>query len=446
MSIEVDPIAQWAEKTPDREALRTANGPVTYGEYHQNIERRMDLLRVQGVKAGHRLTLDVAQDADCVHTLQALLRIGVLVCPVSADAPETHRRFLHELFQAHGTVTKDGQVALTSNDPKPSQPALVVATSGSTGTPKLAVLALDTMNAAAAASNKNIALTPGERWLLSLPLYHVSGLSVLFRCALAGATVAIPPAGQDLATASTAYGATHVSVVALQLQRLLREGIPAGLKAVLLGGGPAPEALIRDALKAGVPLHTTYGLTEAGSQVTTTAPGADAAELLTSGSPLASVQVRIVDDEIQIAGPNLFEGYWHDGATDRSCFDGDWFPTGDLGRVDKAGRLHVIGRRDNMFVCGGENVQPETIEAALRAQPKVEEALVAPVADDEYGQRPVAFVRMEGNAEDLLARLRDALPAYLIPRTYHPWPEDLTAGGIKPRRADFQQRAEELNA
>jgi O-succinylbenzoic acid--CoA ligase len=139
-----------------------------------------------------------------------------------------------------------------------------------------------------------------------------------------------------------------------------------------------------------------------------------------------------------------------DRSLHRPLTEDGWFRTGDLGHCDDAGYLHVTGRRDNMFISGGENIQPEEIEQALRNIASVEEAIVVGVDDAEWGRRPVAFVRMaEGRALDSTAlqqALRGVLPAYKVPRTYHPWPDNLVQPGIKPARWDFEKSAKESAA
>ena len=122
-----------------------------------------------------------------------------------------------------------------------------------------------------------------------------------------------------------------------------------------------------------------------------------------------------------------------------------WFATGDLGAMDSDGYLRVTGRRDNLIISGGENIQPEEIEAALLNVPGVAEAVVVAVADEEYGQRPVAFVRTDEDAvvtsDGISAELERTLPRFKIPKAFHPWPEELAQPGIKPSRKAFAERA-----
>ena len=231
-------------------------------------------------------------------------------------------------------------------------------------------------------------------------------------------------------------------MVSTQLLRLLREDTElAGLKAVLMGGGPVSASLVDEALSRGLPIHTSYGLTEMASQVTTTPPGASLEALRTAGRVLPEREVSISQDgEILVRGETLFAGYVEDETLDLPLDTNGWFHTGDLGELDENGYLRVLGRQDNLFISGGENIQPEEIEEALSAPPGVEAAVVVPVDDPEFGQRPVAFVRMKGGSTvDLAPGLEKVLPRFKIPVAFYAWPEE--RGGMKVDRASFRDRA-----
>jgi O-succinylbenzoic acid--CoA ligase len=182
------------------------------------------------------------------------------------------------------------------------------------------------------------------------------------------------------------------------------------------------------------------------SQVTTTPPDATSEELYTAGRVLPHREVSVSGEgEILVRGETLFAGYVEGERVDCTLGDGGWFHTGDLGELDKDGYLRVRGRKDNMFVSGGENVQPEEIEEALCRFEGVEEAVVVPVEDEEFGARPVAFVRMAGGAPDpesLSRALGASLARFKIPVSFHAWPDD--HGGMKVDRAAFGERARRL--
>jgi O-succinylbenzoic acid--CoA ligase len=182
------------------------------------------------------------------------------------------------------------------------------------------------------------------------------------------------------------------------------------------------------------------------SQVATTQPGADAAEIRTSGRVLPHRELAISDaGEILVRGRTLFAGYVDGEAVSRPVDSNGWFHTGDRGGLDDEGRLIVRGRLDNVFISGGENVQPEEIERALLALPDVHEAIVVPVPNEEFGRRPVAFVRLrEGvpSPEAIRSALRLDLPGYMIPVAVYPMPEN-ESSGLKPARRDLERLAAE---
>ncbi|HEX6708928.1 MAG TPA: hypothetical protein VF068_01235, partial [Rubrobacter sp.] len=206
-----------------------------------------------------------------------------------------------------------------------------------------------------------------------------------------------------------------------------------------------PAYLVDEALARGLPIHTSYGLTEMASQVTTTPPGAAPEVLRTAGRVLPNREVSISGEgEILVRGETLFAGYVE---VDRPLDTGGWFHTGDLGELDEEGYLRVRGRRDNLFISGGENVQPEEIEEVLCRLEGIDEAVVVPVPDDEFGARPVAFVRTNGVAlesEYVAQSLKTVLPRFKIPISFHPWPD--AGGAMKADRAALGELARRLHS
>ncbi len=456
------PLRAAAECSPDAHALIGAD-TLTYGELDRRVSRIAGALR-ETSEPGSRVGLYLPKNEGYVVPLLALLRAGMVAVPLSTRTPSSGVPPLLEragcsvlismpsfkpeiphgvrLLEAEGL---DRGPELPGGDWGLDDPATVVFTSGSTGGPKAALHSLGNHYYSALGSNENIPLAPGDRWLASLPFYHVGGLGVLFRCFVSGAAIALPLPGEPAGEAAVRLGATHASLVATQLRRLLREEtVPDSLRAVLLGGGAIPETLLDAATEAGLPVHTSYGMTETSSQITTTPPRASRETLRTSGRVLTHRELRISDGgEILVRGQTLFQGYL-DGGDPRDPNDAEgWFHTGDLGHIDADGYLNVLGRLDNMFVSGGENVQPEEIETSLKRVTGVEEAIVVPVPDAEFGDRPAAFIRsgdkLDGNA--LSARLEPLLPRFMIPVAFHPWPE--ADSGMKPDRKLLARLARE---
>jgi O-succinylbenzoic acid--CoA ligase len=431
----------------------------------ESAARRIEAL---GFGTGARVALYLPKDERYLVLLMALIRAGCVACPLSTRLPPPGAAPLLRRAACRALISSDEDLlettsadvrklrpeTLLADEPARGQssaplhlaldrPATVVFTSGSTSAPKAALHTLGNHYYSALGSNTNIPLAPGDRWLHSLPLYHVGGLAILFRCLLAGATVALPDPGAPLGRAIAA--ATHVSLVSTQLLRLLREEDldPGGLRAILLGGGPIPTSLIDEAIARGLPVHSSYGLTEMASQVTATPPGASREELHTSGCLLPHREISISEDgEILVRGDTLFMGYVESDMTDRPLDADGWLHTGDLGELDAGGYLRVRGRKDNLFVSGGENIQPEEIEEALCRLDDVEEAVVVPVPDAEFGFRPVAFVR-GGRPGDLARALERTLPQFKVPVAFHRWPDGVE--GMKLDRAFFGERARRLH-
>lgn len=282
-------------------------------------------------------------------------------------------------------------------------------TSGSAGTPRAAVLSRRAVVAAAAASAANLGWFEDDRWLLSLTPAHVGGLSVLTRALLARTAIVLAPAGPfDVGGFIETVAASRVTLASLvptMLHRLLEctpvWTPPRALRAILLGGAAATPALLARAAERDLPVLTTYGLTETCAQVATQRPGAIDRDPRGATPPLPGVEVRIVAGEIQVRGPSLFSGYLTPGGIDLPLEPGGWFATGDLGRVDEAGNLHVHGRSDDRIRSSGEGVDPHEIETVLLDFGGVAEACVFAVADEQRGEVVAAALVPAGPVLDL---------------------------------------------
>ncbi|HEY2762724.1 MAG TPA: o-succinylbenzoate--CoA ligase [Pseudonocardiaceae bacterium] len=281
-------------------------------------------------------------------------------------------------------------------DPGPGQ--VVVTTSGSTAQPKRVQLSADALRASAAAAHARLG-GPGQ-WLLALPAQHVAGLQVLVRAALASTRTVVldlcggfDPAGFGAAARRlTGGGKRYTALVPTQLARLLDSdlntdiGALTGFDGVLLGGAAAPNGLVRRARAAGVPVVTTYGMTETSGGCVYDGWPLDGAEvrLDTTGSAGAG--------RIELAGPMLATGYLDAPAEDCAAFRNGWFLTSDLGRLDEQGRLQVLGRADDVIVTGGVKVSPADVEAVLTGLPGVGDVCVVGLPDPEWGEQVAAVV------------------------------------------------------
>jgi O-succinylbenzoic acid--CoA ligase len=470
------PLREAAENRHDSPAIIAPGQSLTYGPYDEQVRAMAHALRQMPLTKGAVLALAMAPSHPLAVAIMASIDADIIACPLNIRWPAKAMANALETIGCTHALIDDSAKALFDDDAlsflstihvddlakdeaappgrdtlEEDQPAIIVFTSGSTGTPKGALLSYGNLYHNALTSNQVIHMNYDDRWLLSLPLHHVAGLGVLFRSLMAKAAVVVPDAGDTLAQAIRRHAITHTSLVATQMQRLLRDEDRAEalgtLKAILIGGSTIPSTLIRECIGLGLPIHTTYGLTEMASQVTVTPAGSSVHALFTAGRPHNPHDIALSNDgEVLVRGETLFQGYYSHGGLDHPLNEDGWFATGDVGRFDDEGYLSITGRQDTMFISGGENVHPESIERELLRIVGIAQVVVAPVEDAEYGQRPVAFIRTEdGSAPDsdtLAEALAEQLPSYALPVAYHPWPS-ITEEGMKIDRAEFARLAKE---
>jgi O-succinylbenzoic acid--CoA ligase len=282
----------------------------------------------------------------------------------------------------------------------------------------------------------NLGLRDDDRWLVSLPLFHVGGLSILLRSVIYG-TAAVVHERFDAAEANRAIdqdGVTIMSVVSTMLQWMLEERrgrpYPPWLRCFLLGGGPAPQPLLEACAARHIPVMQTYGLTEAASQVATLSTGDALRKLGSTGKPLFATEVRIAGEagdrppgeagEIVVRGPTVTPGYFRRPEESERLLRGGWLHTGDIGYLDREGYLYVLDRRDDLIISGGENIYPAEVEAVLMAHPAVAEAGVIGLADAQWGQTVAASIALKAGhtvePDALLAFCESRLAAYKVPK------------------------------
>lgn len=322
------------------------------------------------------------------------------------------------------------------------KPAIIILTSGSSAKPKMAVHSLAALMANAKSVNTFFNSKNGDRWLLSLPLYHVAGLAIIFRCMLSGSTLCIPQNGDDIFQSLEKFKPTHLSLVPTQLWRLLKNKpsvkILEQCKVIFLGGSSIPQTLINESLKNNLKIYTSYGLTEMASTVAIKEVKDNSTD---KAKILAGYQTKISKDgELLLKGDALFLGYLKNAKVENSVNNDGWFHTGDLAVLEDDGRITVIGRKDNMFISGGENIYPEEIEKHLLMIDEIQKAVVVAIEDDEFGRRPVAFIKTVSKPDSLLIVnfLKQFLPSFKIPDRFLPWPKDYIQEGIKINRHHFR--------
>jgi O-succinylbenzoic acid--CoA ligase len=469
-------LAERARISPDRPALHLGDRTIRYAELAARVMETERGLAALGVGPGDVVAVLLGNGLSFVEVLHALALRGAVLLPLNTRL--TPRELAQQLGMSAARVLLHGAgplaelaaaaasgtgsslcrvelesrgepaLALQAAEEKrarverpevdPERTLALIYTSGTTGTPKGALLPHRAFFWSALGSALHLGILPDDRWLACLPFFHVGGLSILLRSALYGTSAIVHERFDPVAVnrAIDEQGATLVSLVPSMLQRVLDardgRGAPRQLRGVLLGGAPAADSLIERARSLGFAVASSYGLTEAASQVATQPLGREDSVGGAGLQPLLGTELRVIDargasvrgepGEICVRGPTLMTGYLDRPEDTLRALRGGWLHTGDVGLLDAAGGLRVLDRRSDLIISGGENIYPTEVESILLEHPAIAEAAVAGRFDREYGRRPAAWlVRSPGaraDAEELRRFCSDRLARFKIPVTF----------------------------
>jgi O-succinylbenzoic acid--CoA ligase len=299
----------------------------------------------------------------------------------------------------------------------PEYPGLYFATSGSSGTPKVVFLTFESLLINAEGVNSFLNISHEDRWLLNLPLFHVGGVGVILRMILAHGSIILEDCEPTL-----------LSLVPTQLFRLLNEGRVFKKAKYMIGGGHLSFDLQKKAQN--LDLYLSYGMTEMGSTITLGRQSL--------GKPLPSRSLIFsLENEILVDGKTLFQGYIEKGALIETKRP---FASQDMGYLDSSGNLVIKGRKDRMFIKGGENIHPEEIEKAMLSIAGVDEAVALAIADSQYGHLPIAFVKTDHPLEKVFFELKNILPKFKLPHKLYPLPH---YSGLKVDKASLLKQVEQ---
>lgn len=384
----------------------------TYSELDRAAWAAARRLARLGVGRGDRVATTLPPGPGFAELLHAVPRLRAVLVPLNTRLGPSERRA--QLEDAAPSVVVDEPLRGDEADLEPSarldpdEAWTLLFTSGTSGRPKPVLLSHRNHVASALAAAWRLGVAPDDRWLCVLPLYHVGGVAILVRSVVYG-TAAVVHERFDAEETAAVLGsgeATLASLVPTMLGRLLEAGLASSpsLRAVLLGGARVPDDLLERAADAGLRVVRTYGMTETASQIAT------AEGTVRAARPLPGVELRIAaGGEVLVRGPMVA----------RAALAGDgWLHTGDRGRIDSEGLLHVEGRLDDVIVTGGENVDPVEVEDALLAHPAVADAGVVGVPDPEWGEAVTAYVVAPAGADpaELRAHCRARIAPFKVPK------------------------------
>ena len=459
----MDWLSARAHATPDKTFLYTGEDELSFAEVDRLVAAAAAFLQAHyQVEAGDKVAILLPNGLPFVLCLLALMRIRAIAVPLNTRLTARELKWQYEHTTSRllicqpetaklarditadvlkwpdaldtTTVTKDAATGESALDTD----LAIIHTSGTSGRPKAAVLTWGNFYHSALSSAFRLGVLPHDRWLCTLPLYHVGGLSIILRSLLYGTAVELlPSASFDVETTNRVLSekpVTLVSLVPTMLQRLLdaREGAwHPQLRLILLGGEAPSPTLLQRCEREGIPLAASYGLSEAASQVATALPTSLREKPGSVGKPLMFTQVRIVDadakdvaahtaGEILVKGPTVMRAYFNDAAATAAALRDGWLHTGDIGYRDGDGDLFVLQRRSDLIISGGENVYPAEVEPVLRDHPAVAEAIVFGLPDARWGQSVGAVIEladgMAATADDISTFARSRLAGYKVPR------------------------------
>jgi o-succinylbenzoate---CoA ligase len=481
------PIREAVRKFPDRVALADADQTVTFEQLDAAVTGTADGLQARGTTPGQVVAVLGRNSVEHAVLFFAALRSGFTLMPLNCRLTVVDWRrqlsaagcrlvvfdkeFRHEA--ADLAVASASMSEIIADNPSGfdqrapieiplERKALIIFSSGSTGRPRGVMLTFGNLYFNALGSAAFLPLGPDDTWLAVLPFFHIGGISILLRTALAACGALLMPRF-DVQEIIEAIGRRRFNVVSLvptmlnELMMADSENLLRGLRGIIVGGAAFDASLQREAAAKRLPILTTYGLTETASMVTLL-DKSDRPDLWTTAGkmlPYREVMIALDDDQpapmgttgrILIRGEVVFHQYV--GEPDICRRPDDWFDTGDRGVMDMSGYLTVAGRRDSLIVSGGENIDMTRIESVLMSISGVKGAVVLGRADEKWGRRPVAFVEPSGEEfpeERIMEELAAQLPRFMLPdRIIIVRALPLTAGGKYDRVALQRQYADVL--
>ncbi|MFF0634091.1 fatty-acid--CoA ligase FadD5 [Nocardia sp. NPDC004151] len=477
----VNQIATHAAMRPGHVAFTFKGAETTWKQLHERSEKFADALSRRGVGFGDRVLILALNYTEYIEAVMGINALGAIAVPVNFRLTPPEVAYIVADSGAKAIVTDSvlqplavgvaGQAAELSTvvvingrtgegvlgydellaepgephaplDIPEDTPCLIMYTSGTTGSPKGAVLTHANMNAQALTCIRALEITPDSIGFCTSPLFHIAGLGSLAPYFMLGGTTVLHPLGAFDATefldAIEAEQATTAFCVPAQWQLICEEPTvkqrKLALRALSWGAAPASDTVLRamadcfpDAFNVAV-----FGQTEL-SPITCVLEGKDALRKLGSvGLPIPTLQVRVVDDEmndvaqgeigeIVYRGPTLMQRYWNKPEATAEAFHGGWFHSGDLVRRDEEGFVYVVDRKKDMIISGGENIYCAEVENVLFAHPKIHEAAVVGRAHEKWGEVLVAVVALAAGIDELTLEelepfLNESLARYKHPK------------------------------
>lgn len=440
------PISKHSKERPQAIAIRYRETRITFSELENYTNNLCHFFLERGLLPGERIAVVSENRPSLVPIIFALNRIGVsaLLLSLQLTAEDWSEQLL--MGRAKFIIGESAQLSkikdldieslelesleetifdtiksnpVTQANIDTSHESCVVFTSSKTGHKKGVVLSINNFYSSATASNRITNIKEGDAWAVSLPLYHVGGLGILYRTILAGASSYFIESfsAKSIVPLIQSNEITHISVVPTVLESLIDHAelissdksissdqkYPlSGLKSVILAGAASSSLLINKIREKNIPVLSAWGMTETCAHCTCMSLDDSLDKITTVGRAFYHTKLAIVNDEgerldigqegeIIVQGPTVCASYLDQNSPQPMIISG-WLYTGDLGVIDEEGYLKIVGRKDDMFISGGENIHASEIEDVAIHYPDAKHVAVIPVAHPKWGQRPIIIV------------------------------------------------------
>lgn len=427
-------------------ALFEKDKEITFRNLIASTNKTAHFLKSNGIKENDIVALLFNNSSEFIITILALWEVGAVPVPLNTKQLDKDLNeqitFLNSKLIIKSKefsdvpLTGESLVIPFNNIPERSEEisfsnfskdktALILFTSGSSGKPKAVMLSFDNLIKSALIGNRVLNYSAKDKWLASLPFYHIGGFSIIFRALIFGVPVVIPSSlsNDDLKESIIKHKPTLVSFVSNQLKKFAENNFipPKELRTVLLGGGFSDNNLVLKAIDMGWKTAKVYGSSETSSFVTFMSyeelkkkPGA-------SGKSIPPNKISISDEgEILVNSPAIMKGYFNNDDEIFAKLKNGFYHTGDFGYLDDDGYLYVEAKREDLIVSGGENINPAEVEKVILLISDVDEVCVIGIEDDKWGQIVSAAVVLKENKKisenELKDFLKEKLASYKIPK------------------------------
>ncbi|MBM4172547.1 MAG: o-succinylbenzoate--CoA ligase [Ignavibacteria bacterium] len=452
-------LEEVAEVIPSKKYLHDNNAQINFFELYNTVINIASQLNFSGVAEKDKVGILCENKKEFVELVFALWLIGAIPVPMNirntaAEISDSiniinikhlyiHKELkdnfnfeansLQNYFPIEASSAKQNLV-LPSFSLK--NIALILFTSGSTKKAKAVVHTFNSLFESTMLTVQFSNLSENDKWLASLPFYHIGGFMIIVRSLITGSSLFIPEGlkTKNIVSAMKLYNPTHISLIETVLQDILKNSLKPNseLKQLYLGGGPLSTKLCEKAISKGFPICKVYGSTETCSMISGLQPDKNPTKLNSVGLPLGDTQIKIADSNGNILGANQigeiaiksksnFIEYYNEDEQTKSALKDGYYYSSDYGFLDSDGYLYIENRREDIVITGGENVNITEVEDAILNIPEINDAFVFGEDDETWGQIICGAIvlNIEIDSETLIKTLKKSLAGYKIPKKFY---------------------------